>query len=249
MLLEVKHLTVRYESAMILNNVSLEVGEKESVGVLGPNGAGKSTLLRAITGLVRWQREVMRGTKRGNVTMEGEIRFEGKRIDGLLPHQIVRMGLIHCPERRRIFREMTVLENLKTGAYFYKDQKKIEENLKKVYELFPILKERRNQVAGTLSGGEQQMLAVGRALMSRPKLLCIDEPSLGLAPKMKKNLIEGIKEIQRTGVRILIAEQDASFAFNLTSRNYVLSQGKVVVAGSKEKLLKNETIRKSYLGL
>lgn len=249
MLLEVKHLTVRYESAMILNNVSLEVGEKESVGVLGPNGAGKSTLLRAITGLVRWQREVMRGTKRGNVTMEGEIRFEGKRIDGLLPHQIVRMGLIHCPERRRIFREMTVFENLKTGAYFYKDQKKIEENLKKVYELFPILKERRNQVAGTLSGGEQQMLAVGRALMSRPKLLCIDEPSLGLAPKMKKNLIEGIKEIQRTGVRILIAEQDASFAFNLTGRNYVLSQGKVVVAGTKEKLLKNETIRKSYLGL
>ena len=249
MLLEVKNLTVRYESAIILNSVSLEVGERESVGILGPNGAGKSTLLRAITGLVKWQKEVMRGTKQGNVAMEGEIRFEGKRIDGLLPHQIVKMGLIHCPERRRIFREMTVLENLKTGAYSYKDQKEIEENLKRVYELFPVLKERKNQVAGTLSGGEQQMLAVGRALMSKPKLLCIDEPSLGLAPKMKKNLMEGIKEIQKEGVKILIAEQDVNFAFNLTQRNYVLSQGKVVAEGTKGKLLKDETIRKSYLGL
>jgi len=249
MLLEVKDLTVHFETAMVLNRVSLKVEERESVGILGPNGAGKSTLLRAITGLLRWQRESLRGTKHGNIRVEGEIRFDGKRIEGMMPHQLVKMGLIHCPERRRIFREMTVLENLKAGAYSYGDRGEMEENLERVYKLFPVLEERKNQVAGTLSGGEQQMLAVGRALMSRPKLLCIDEPSLGLAPKMKGKLLEGIKEIQRSGVRILIAEQDVNFAFALTRRNYVLSQGKVVAEGTKDRLLKNETIRKSYLGL
>ena len=246
MLLEVKDLTVYYDTALVLNEVSMEVDAGEFVGVVGPNGAGKTTLLRAISGLVNWQKDTLRGT-RYDITIEGTIIFDGKRIDKLQPHKIVERGLIHCPERRRPFREMTVKENLEAGAYLFKDTK--EENLEMVYELFPVLKQRENQISGTLSGGEQQMLAIGRALMSQPKLLCIDEPSTGLAPKIKKTVFECIREIQRKEVTILLAEQDVSLAFSLANRNYVISAGRVVAEGTKEKLLKDESIRKAYLGI
>ena len=246
MLLEVKNLSVYYDTALVLNDVSMEVDAEEFVGVVGPNGAGKTTLLRAISGLVKWQKDTLKGT-RFDITIEGTVVFDGKRIDNLQPHKIVKMGLIHCPERRRPFREMTVKENLEAGAYLFKDKKK--ENLKMVYELFPVLKQREKQISGTLSGGEQQMLAIGRALMSQPKLLCIDEPSTGLAPKLKKTVFDCIREIQRKGVTILLAEQDVSLAFSLSDRNYVLSAGRVVAEGTKEKLLKDEGIRKAYLGV
>ncbi|NIO21580.1 MAG: ATP-binding cassette domain-containing protein [Candidatus Aenigmarchaeota archaeon] len=246
MLLEVKDLKVYYDTALVLNEVSLEVEAGTFIGVVGPNGAGKSTLLRTISGLVKWQKDMLKGTK-FEITIEGTVKFDGKRIDTLLPHEIVEKGLIHCPERRRPFREMTVKENLEAGAYLFKDQ--MNNNLEMVYELFPVLKERTNQISGTLSGGEQQMLAIGRALMSQPKLLCIDEPSTGLAPMLKKTVFERIRDIQKKGVTILLAEQDVSSTFSLAHRNYVLSAGKVVAEGTKEDLLKDESIRKAYLGI
>lgn len=246
MLLEVKDLKVYYDTALVLNEVSIKVEAGKFIGVVGPNGAGKSTLLRTISGLVKWQKDMLKGTK-FDITIEGTVKFDGKRIDTLLPHEIVEKGLIHCPERRRPFREMTVKENLEAGAYLFKDQ--MNNNLEIVYELFPILKERTNQISGTLSGGEQQMLAIGRALMSQPKLLCIDEPSTGLAPMLKKTVFERIRDIQKKGVTILLAEQDVSSTFSLAHRNYVLSAGKVVAEGTKEDLLKDESIRKAYLGI
>ncbi|MFX0196500.1 MAG: ABC transporter ATP-binding protein [Candidatus Hodarchaeota archaeon] len=246
MLLEVKDLKVFYDTALVLNEVSIEVEAGTFVGVVGPNGAGKSTLLRTISGLVKWQKDMLKGTK-FDITIEGTVEFDGNRIDTLLPHEIVEKGLIHCPERRRPFREMTVKENLEAGAYLFKDQ--MNDNLEMVYELFPVLKERTNQISGTLSGGEQQMLAIGRALMSQPKLLCIDEPSTGLAPMLKKTVFERIRDIQMKGVTILLAEQDVSSTFSLAHRNYVLSAGKVVAKGTKENLLKDESIRKAYLGI
>lgn len=246
MLLEVNDLTVFYDTALVLNEVSIEVEAESFVGVVGPNGAGKSTLLRTISGLVKWHKDMLRGT-RFDITIEGTVIFDGERIDTLQPHEIVEMGLIHCPERRRPFREMTVKENLEAGAYLFKNQ--MNRNLEMVYELFPVLQEREKQISGTLSGGEQQMLAIGRALMSNPKLLCIDEPSTGLAPMLKKTVFERIREIQRKGVTILLAEQDVSATFSLAHRNYVLSAGKVVAEGTKEKLLQDESIRKAYLGI
>ncbi|MFQ5819756.1 MAG: ABC transporter ATP-binding protein [Candidatus Heimdallarchaeota archaeon] len=246
MLLEVKNLSVYYDTALVLNDVSIEVDAKAFVGVVGPNGAGKSTLLRAISGLVKWQKDMLKGT-RFDITIEGTVIFDGERIDTLQPHEIVEMGLIHCPERRRPFREMTVKENLEAGAYLFKSQ--MNENLELVYGLFPVLQERETQIAGTLSGGEQQMLAIGRALMSQPKLLCIDEPSTGLAPMLKKTVFERIRDIQQKGVTILLTEQDISSTFSLAHRNYVLSAGKVVARGTKEELLKDESIRKAYLGI
>lgn len=246
MLLEVKDLKVYYDTALVLNEVSIKVEAGKFIGVVGPNGAGKSTLLRTISGLVKWQKDMLKGTK-FDITIEGTVKFDGKRIDTLLPHEIVEKGLIHCPERRRPFREMTVKENLEAGAYLFKDQ--MNNNLEIVYELFPVLKERTNQISGTLSGGEQQMLAIGRALMSQPKLLCIDEPSTGLAPMLKKTVFERIRDIQKKGVTILLAEQDVSSTFSLAHRNYVLSAGKVVAEGTKEDLLKDESIRKAYLGI
>ncbi|MFQ6123794.1 MAG: ABC transporter ATP-binding protein [Candidatus Heimdallarchaeota archaeon] len=246
MLLEVKDLTVYYDTALVLNQVSIKVDVESFIGVVGPNGAGKSTLLRAISGLVKWYKDMMRGT-RFDITIEGTVKFDGERIDTLQPHKIVERGLIHCPERRRPFREMTVKENLEVGAYLYKNQ--MNENLELVYELFPVLQEREKQIAGTLSGGEQQMLAIGRALMSQPKLLCIDEPSTGLAPMLKKTVFERIKDIQKKGVTILLAEQDVNSTLRLADRNYVLSAGKVVAEGTKDELLKDESIRKAYLGI
>ncbi|MGQ9694537.1 MAG: ABC transporter ATP-binding protein [Thermodesulfobacteriota bacterium] len=249
MLLEVKNLRVCYDTATILNGVNLQVNQGELVSVVGPNGAGKTTMLRAITGLVRWERDTLRGSKYGNITIEGTVAFRGERIEHLPAHEISRRGLILCPERRRPFREMSVLDNLRAGAYLLKDGQEFKVNLEKIYSFFPVLKEREKQVSGTLSGGEQQMLAIGRSLMFRPQLLCIDEPSTGLAPLIRKELFTRIKEIQISGIPILLVEQDVSSAFRLSSRNYVLSQGKVVASGSSELLLQDETIRKTYLGL
>ncbi|MDY6916386.1 MAG: ATP-binding cassette domain-containing protein, partial [Chloroflexota bacterium] len=200
MLLEVEHLTICYDTALVLNDLSMNVDVGELVSLVGPNGAGKSTLLRAITGLVRWHKMTMRGARAGDITIEGKVRFDGERIDTLPAHEIVKRGLIHCPERRRPFTEMTVEENLKAGGYLIGDRKEYHRRLETVYQLFPVLKERGGQISGKLSGGEQQMLAIGRALMLQPRLLCIDEPSSGLASRLKQEMFDRIKEIQETGI-------------------------------------------------
>ena len=249
MLLEVSHLTVCYDKAMLINDLSMGVDRGELVSLVGPNGAGKSTLLRAITGLVLWEKRVKKRSAGGEITIKGEVIFEGERIDRIPAHEIVKRGLIHCPERRRPFREMSVMENLMAGSYLLKDKSQIEDNLKKVYELFPILQGRFNQISGTLSGGEQQMLAIGRAIMSIPKLLCIDEPSTGLAPIMRREVFEKIREISELGITVLLVEQEVSTVFKMASRNYVLSSGKIIAEGSGEQLLQDEVIRKTYLGL
>ncbi|HYB19606.1 MAG TPA: ABC transporter ATP-binding protein [Thermodesulfobacteriota bacterium] len=249
MLLEVSHLKVCYDRAMIINDLSLGVEKEELVSLVGPNGAGKSTLLRAITGLVAWEREITRRSTRGDVILEGTVTFDGERIDQVPAHEIVKRGLIHCPERRRPFREMTVIDNLHAGAYLLMEKKEVQDNLEKVYQLFPVLQNRSNQVSGTLSGGEQQMLALGRALMSRPKLMCIDEPSTGLAPILRKHVFEKIGEIRNLGITLLLVEQEVSTVFKMASRNYVLSSGKIIAEGTGEQLLQNEVLRKTYLGL
>jgi branched-chain amino acid transport system ATP-binding protein len=249
LLLEVKNLSICYDTAMILNDLSFSVGQEELVSVVGPNGAGKTTMLRAITGLVRWEKEILRGSRYGDITIEGNVNFCDERIDQLPAHEIARKGLLLCPERRRPFREMTVLENLKAGAYLLKRGGEFKESLRKVYSMFPILKEREHQISGTLSGGEQQMLAIGRAMMFQPQLLCIDEPSTGLAPLIRRDLFLRIKGIQTSGIPVLLVEQDVSSAFKLSNRNYILSHGRVIAEGTSEKLLEDETIRKTYLGL
>ena len=249
MLLEIDHLNVRYEKAVLINDLSMGVDTGELVSLVGPNGAGKSTTLRAITGLVAWEREIKRRSTAGEIHIEGKVTFDGQRIDHVPAHEIVRMGLVLCPERRRPFREMTVLENLMAGAYLQKDKKKNQETLGKVYDLFPVLKERTKQISGTLSGGEQQMMAIGRAFMSDPKLLCIDEPSTGLAPKMRAEVFEKILQINSLGITILLVEQEVSTVFKMTKRNYVLSSGKIIAQGTGEQLMENEIIRKTYLGL
>ena len=249
MLLEVAKLKVCYDKAMILNDLSIGVEREELVSLVGPNGAGKSTLLRAITGLVAWEREITRRSTGGDVTIEGTVTFEGERMDLIPAHEIVKRGLIHCPERRRPFREMTVIDNLYAGAYLLIEKKKVQDNLEKVYQLFPVLQKRSNQVSGTLSGGEQQMLALGRALMSRPKLMCIDEPSTGLAPILRKHVFEKIVEIRNLGITLLLVEQEVSTVFKIASRNYVLSSGKIIAEGTGEQLLQDEVLRNTYLGL
>jgi branched-chain amino acid transport system ATP-binding protein len=249
-LLEVKDVIVRYDTATILDGASLTVGKGELVGLVGPNGAGKTTLLRTIAGLINWDREVLRGTRNSDVTFEGSIEFEGERIDKLSAFEIAKKGLQLCPQMGRPFVEMTVKENLLAGAYLCKDKKEVDESLGKVYELFPRLEERKNQLSGTLSGGERQMLAVGRSLMRRPKLMLVDEPSSGLAPKIKEDLFKRVEEIYKElGVTILLAEQDISFAFALSKRNYVMSRGHIIAQGTAEELLKDDTIRKTYLGM
>lgn len=244
-------MSVSYDTAMVLSEANLGVDSGELVSLVGPNGAGKSTLLRTIAGLINWEREIAKGMRKelANISFQGSITFEGEKIDKLPPHEVAKKGLILCPERGRPFTELTVLENLKVGAHLCKSREEVEGNLDRVYELFPVLKERRKQISGTLSGGERAMLAIGRALMYRPKLLCIDEPSTGLAPKVKDDLFQRVKEIYALGITILLVEQDISFAFELASRNYVLSRGKVIAEGTAEELLTNETIRKTYLGL
>ncbi len=206
MLLEVKNLTVCYATAMLLNDLSLGVEEGELVSLVGPNGAGKSTLLRTISGLVRWEKATLKGTRAGDITVEGAVRFAGERIDKLAAHEIVRRGLVHCPERSRPFPEMSVTDNLKAGGYLCSDRREVQRRFETVYQLFPVLRERGNQISGTLSGGERQMLAIGRALMGQPRLLCIDEPSTGLASKLKDELFERIKGIRSSGIAVLLVE-------------------------------------------
>ena len=247
-LLEVRNLSVRYDKAQILNGLSLEVGDGEFIGVVGPNGAGKSTLLRAISGLVRFEQRMKRGTA-GDIVMEGEVRFAGERIDNLPAHEIRRRGLVHCPERRRPFRELTVIENLMAGAFLSVDRNATQRRLDRCFALFPRLAERRAQIAGTLSGGEQQMLATARALMFDAKLLAIDEPSLGLAPKIREELFEAIRRIHAEGVPVLLVEQEVAQVFRLAARSYVLSQGRILAQGSAKSLMADETLRAGYLGL
>ena len=249
MYLEVNGLTVLYDRAMVLNKVSLHVEQGELVSLVGPNGAGKTTLLHAVSGLVKWEKESLKGTVSGKITIDGSVKFDGEELSKLQPHEIVQRGLILCPERGRPFREMTVRENLEAGAYLCKDKAVLEDNLGKVYQLFPILQKREKQVSGTISGGERTMLAIGRSLMAQARLLLIDEPSVGLAPKLKEDLFERISDVHGMGITILLTEQDISFAFDLAKRNYVLSQGHMMAEGTPEELLADEIIRKTYLGL
>jgi branched-chain amino acid transport system ATP-binding protein len=231
-MLEVKDLSVHYDKALALDHVTLNVEGNEVVAVLGANGAGKSTLLRAISGLVR-------GT--------GEIQFDHARIDVLHRHEIVKAGVVHCPEGRRLFPEMTVLENLLLGSYLSKERRQVDENRERVYALFPILKERSKQVASTLSGGEQQMVAIGRALMSNPKLLMLDEPSLGLGPLVQEAIFRGIKEIAKSGMSVLLVEQNARQALTIAHRAYVLEVGRVALSGMNQDLLSDPHVREAYL--
>ena len=247
-LLEVKGLSVRYDRAVILSGVSLAVGEGELVGLVGPNGAGKSTLLRAISGLVRFEARMKRGTE-GDIVLEGEVWFAGERIDALPAHEIRRRGLVHCPERRRPFRELTVLENLLAGAYLSSGASETQRRLERCYESFPRLAARTGQIAGTLSGGEQQMLAIARALMFEAKLLCVDEPSLGLAPMIREELFAAVERVHAGGVPVLLVEQEVGQVFRMAGRNYVLSQGRIIASGTGAELRADETLRAGYLGL
>ncbi len=247
-LLEVSNLSVRYDKAQILNGISLRVDESELVGLVGPNGAGKSTLLRAISGLVRFEERMKRGTT-GDIVLEGEVRFAGERIDALPAHEIRMRGLVHCPERRRPFKELSVLENLLAGAFLSKSQSQTKKRLEHCFMLFPRLSERKEQIAGTLSGGEQQMLATARALMFEAKLLAIDEPSLGLAPKIREELFAAIAKIHADGVSVLLVEQEVGQVFRMASRNYVVSQGRIIAEGAAASLMADETLRAGYLGL
>jgi len=234
MLLELENVDVYYGAIHALHGVSLQVAEGEVVTLIGSNGAGKSTTLRAISGLLR--------------PAKGEIRFDGRVISGLGPHEIVRLGICQAPEGRRVFANMSVRENLELGAYARRDAQGIREDLDTVLGLFPRLLERNAQPAGTLSGGEQQMLAMGRALMSRPRLLLLDEPSLGLAPVLVKEIFRTIGDISNRGTTILLVEQNAHQALALASRGYVLESGQVVLEDSAPALLSNELVRKAYLG-
>ena len=247
-LLEVRNLSVRYDKAQILNGVSLRVEEGELVGLVGPNGAGKSTLLRAISGLVTFEEQMKRGVA-GDIVLEGEVHFAGRRIDAMAPHESRTLGLVHCPERRRPFRELTVLENLLAGAFLSKNSVETRRRLEQSFVLFPRLSERKDQIAGTLSGGEQQMLATARALMFEAKLLAIDEPSLGLAPRIREELFGAIRKIHDGGVPVLLVEQEVAQVFKMADRNYVLSQGRIIGSGSALSLMADETLRAGYLGL
>jgi branched-chain amino acid transport system ATP-binding protein len=241
-LLQVKNLTVYYESVLALDNVSISVNEGEIVALIGPNGAGKSTTLKAICGLL--------------VPQSGEILFEGERINGKQPYQLVEKGLCLVPEGRKVFYSMTVLENLEMGAYtlgngfmsFWGRNPLIEERIERVFELFPVLKERRKQRAGTLSSGEQQMLAIGRALMLKPKLLLLDEPSLGLSPNYVEIIFDKIKEINKEGVTILLVEQNVRMALEYADRGYVFEIGRIAFEDKADNLLEKDIIKKTFLG-
>ncbi|MEH7342564.1 ABC transporter ATP-binding protein [Bacillus sp. JJ1532] len=233
-MLRVEDLHVNYGGVAALKGVSLEVNQGEVVTLIGSNGAGKSTLLKAISGLIR--------------PNQGKIYFEGKEITNLSPDKIVELGIAHVPEGRRIFTDMTVMENLKIGAYRQKDKAKVKQEMEKVFSLFPILKERQEQNAGTLSGGEQQMLALSRALVSNPKFIILDEPSLGLAPVIVERVFEVIETISRTGITILLVEQNATLALEASERAYVLETGNVTTSGPSNEILEDERIVEAYLG-
>jgi branched-chain amino acid transport system ATP-binding protein len=235
-MLEINDLCVFYGNAQALEDISITVEEKEVVAVLGANGSGKSTLLRAISGLVR--------------PKSGSIRFLEKDVHNLRPNAIVELGITQCPEGRRLFPELSVYKNLMVGAYvFRRDRSKIQRLFSQVYEMFPILRERKEQMAGTLSGGEQQMLALGRALMAQPKILLLDETSMGLAPKIVDNLFRSITQINRQGVTIIVVEQNAAKALEVSDRVYVLESGKVAITGRSRDMLKDPKVRQAYLGI
>jgi branched-chain amino acid transport system ATP-binding protein len=234
MLLEIKDMTVYYGKSMAVQDVSLEVAEGTVVSIIGANGAGKSTILRALSGLV--------------ASTSGEIMFKGNRINGRETTEIVRLGISLVPEGRQLFPYLSVLSNLKLGATLRKDKDGISHSLEEVYKLFPRLEERRNQKAGTLSGGEQQMLAIGRGLMARPKLLCMDEPSLGLAPIVIEQLAEVIKDINQRGMSVLLVEQNVQLALGVASRGYALQVGRVVLEGDIETMKSSDIVKKAYLG-
>jgi branched-chain amino acid transport system ATP-binding protein len=234
-LLNVDGIQTFYGTFQALRSVSLEVDAGEVVTILGANGAGKTTLLRTVSGLVS--------------PASGGIHFDGERLDGVAPDAIVKLGISHCPEGRMLFPEMSVQKNLELGAYVHKRKKYLVEAAKEeVYELFPRLKERTKQAAGTMSGGEQQMLAIGRALMSKPRLLMLDEPSLGLAPVVVMNIMDTLLEIKRRGTAILLVEQNAAESLRIADRGYVLETGKVVLSGTRELLINDERVKQSYLG-
>jgi len=232
--LTVKDIEVNYGVINAIKGVSFEVEQGEIIALIGANGAGKTTILHTITGLI--------------APKSGQILFEGVDLTKTPAHKIVAMGMAHVPEGRRIFQQLTVYENLKLGAFIVKDKKVIEENLAYVYDHFPRLKERKNQVAGTLSGGEQQMLAMGRALMSNPKILLMDEPSMGLSPLLVSEIFQIIKEVSADGTTVLLVEQNAKKALAIANRAYVLETGRIVLSGNAGELMHDEKIKKAYLG-
>ena len=234
-LLEIDNLVVRYGKALALDRLSLRVEPNELVAVLGPNGAGKTTLLKAIA--------------RSVPLAAGLVRFDGRTLDRQAAHDVVRLGICHCPEGRRVFPELSVRKNLMLGAYVRSDRDGIARDLERVYLLFPILKDRGAQQANTLSGGEQQMLAVGRALMGQPRLLLLDEPSVGIAHRLKIEIFRAIRAIQQAGTAVLLVEQDARSALSIADRAYVLEHGCIVREGAARELTDDEDIRRVYLGL
>ena len=233
-MLEVKDLEVYYGVIQAIKGISFHVDKGEIIALIGANGAGKTTTLHTVTGLIS--------------PKNGHVLFEGKDITKLPAHKIVSMGMAHVPEGRRVFAELSVYENLKMGAYTRKDKNEIEESLKNVYKRFPRLEERKNQMAGTLSGGEQQMLAMGRALMSKPKIILMDEPSMGLSPIMVNEIFDIIRSVSESGTTVLLVEQNAKKALSIADRAYVLETGKIVLEGKAKDLLEDDSIKKAYLG-
>lgn len=233
-MLEVKDLNVYYGMIRALKGISFEVNEGEVIALIGANGAGKTTTLHAITGLIP--------------AKSGSITFEGADIRKTPGHKIVSMGMAHVPEGRRVFAQLSVYENLKMGAYTRKDKEEIKETLAMVYKRFPRLEERKNQLAGTLSGGEQQMLAMGRALMSHPKMIVMDEPSMGLSPIYVNEIFQIIKDVSADGVTVLLVEQNAKKALSIADRAYVLETGKIILQGDAKELMNDESVKQAYLG-
>jgi branched-chain amino acid transport system ATP-binding protein len=234
-LLQVNNINVFYNQLQALWDVSIEVKKGEFLTVLGANGAGKSTLLRAISGI--------------NVPATGSITFKGTKINGLLPHKICEMGLVQIPQGRQIFPDMKISENLEMGAYIRRARKNLKQNMEKVYSIYPILGERREQLAGTLSGGEQQMLAIGRGLMSEPELLMLDEPTLGLSPKLAMEMLSSLTPMRDQGITLLLVSQETLQCLKISERAYVMENGRISVQGPSAELLNSESIRKAYLGI
>jgi branched-chain amino acid transport system ATP-binding protein len=234
MLLELEDVRVRYGNIEAVKGISMQVDEGQIVALIGGNGAGKTTTLKTISGSL--------------TTSSGKISFAGETISSLPSHEVVSRGISHTPEGRRIFPRMTVKENLEMGAFQREDAAGIKEDLERMFNLFPVLRERAKQSGGTLSGGEQQMLAIGRSLMSRPKLLMLDEPSMGLAPLVVEKIFQAIEEINKEGTTILLVEQNAHIALNLASKGYVLESGQIVLSDDAGALLRNDRVRKAYLG-